>query len=342
MNPVDEARIRRLKEQRQKQKLSAVFEMPDLKEPGQVVSKAEMEFFKDYGFLIKQGLLDPARLAPAMDEIWSHLLENVPLQEESAWPLSRDDKETWINPEWGPMLPVPTSGPYQGRQPIQYMGRNVKMHDIGDADYLLELLPGNPGVRAVAGVLLGENLRSSIRTRGVYAVFPSQDPTDPSGVKQLCGSSLVPHTDAVCQQLNVCAYLEDVLPRNGGFTVYPSSHKIMFQAHKYEANWSPLPTFADAVSKVVAKIEPVELIGDKGTVIFWHGRTLHSSGIHIGSDIRWAVFADYTHNREVISDEEHRQLGQFEWFKDTKLFKEDWEVRSDMWRNWNLGRSGSE
>ena len=38
-----------------------------------------------------------------------------------------------------------------------------------------------------------------------------------------------------------------------------------------------------------------------------------------------------------MSDEEHKQLGQFEWFKDTRLFREDWEVSSDMWRHWNLG-----
>ena len=60
---------------------------------------------------------------------------------------------------------------------------------------------------------------------------------------------------------------------------------VMFRAHRYEANWSPLPNFRDAVRQVVAEIEPVELVGGKGDVIFWHGRTVHSSGVHLGEDM---------------------------------------------------------
>jgi ectoine hydroxylase-related dioxygenase (phytanoyl-CoA dioxygenase family) len=140
----------------------------------------------------------------------------------------------------------------------------------------------------------------------------------------------------VCQQLNACAYLDDVAPRSGGFTVYPGSHKLMFQAHRYESNWSPKPSYQDVMTKVVEEIEPYEIVAEKGAVIFWHGRTVHSSGIHIGSTIRWALFADFTRDRAVMNDEEHKQLGQFEWFKDTKLFREDSPVSTDMWRNWKV------
>ncbi|MCZ6869759.1 MAG: phytanoyl-CoA dioxygenase family protein [Gammaproteobacteria bacterium] len=311
--------------------------MPDLAVPGEVVSKAEMDFFMKNGFFVKKGLLDPLKLAPALDQIWAHLLERVPVLEGSGWELSREDSATWMNPQWAPMPPHPTSGPYQGRQPIEHMGRIVKLHDVGDADYLLDLLPNDQSVRAVAEVLLGEDLRPSVRMRGVYAVFPTKDPADPSGKRRLSGASLGPHTDQVCQQLNAAAYLDDVSPRSGGFTVYPGSHKRMFQAHEYESNWSPLPSYHDVMNKVVEDIEPYELVAEKGSVIFWHGRTVHSAGIHTGSSIRWALFADFTHNREVMSDEEHRDLGQFEWFKDAKLFRDDWPVSvDDMWRNWSL------
>ena len=38
-----------------------------------------------------------------------------------------------------------------------------------------------------------------------------------------------------------------------------------------------------------------------------------------------------------MSDEEHKDLGQFEWFKDAKLFRDDWPVSvDDMWRNWSM------
>ena len=44
------------------QRPSVVFEMPDLTKPDEVVSEAEMEFFCEYGFLVKKALLDPDKL----------------------------------------------------------------------------------------------------------------------------------------------------------------------------------------------------------------------------------------------------------------------------------------
>lgn len=310
------------------QRLSAVFEMPPLAEPGHVVSEAEVDFFRREGFLVKRGLLDPPKLAAAMDRIWLHTLANVPAREGSGWTLSREDPATWVNPQWARMPPHPESGPHQGRQPIEYYGGTLKLHDIGDARYLLDLLPDEPRVLAVAHALLGKDLRPSHRTRGVYALFPTEE-----------AASLLPHTDQVCQQLNACAYLEDVKPGNGGFTVYPGSHELVFRAHRYESNWSPLPSLRDVLRRVAEQIEPCEIVAEKGSVIFWHGRMVHSSGIHLGPDIRWALFADFTQEREVLSDEEHRRVGQFEWFKNAKLFRNDWPVGADLWRHWNIGRA---
>ena len=334
-----EQREQRIREQRQKQRLSVVYEMPELAAPGELVSAAEIEFFVDNDFLVKKGMLNPSMLAAALDQVWAHLLENVPLLEGSGWELSREDKRTWMDPQWAPMPAHPVSGPYQGRQPLEHYGRIVKLHDLGEADYLLDLLPNDPSVRSVAEALLGDELRPSVRTRGVYAVFPTTDPSEPGGKSRLRGSFLGPHIDQVCQQLNVCAYLDDVAPRNGGFTVYPGSHRLMFRAHEYESNWSPLAGFRDVMQQVVEDIEPYELVAEKGSVIFWHGRMVHSVGIHIGSDIRWALITDFTHNREVMSEDEHRDLGQYEWFKDAKLFKVDAPVSDDMWRNWKVGKS---
>lgn len=315
--------------------------MPDLSVPGAVVSTAEADFFMENGFLVKNRLLDPEQLAPALDRIWLHMLEHVPVLDGSGWTLLREDAASWMNPQWAAMPPHPVSGPFLGRQPIEHYGRTVKLHDIGAAGYLLDLVPNNRSVRSVAEALLSDGLRPSIKTRGVYALFPTRNPADPSGEKRLRGTSLGPHTDQVCQQLNACAYLDDVPSRSGGFTVYPGSHKLMFHAHETESNWSPLPSYDDLMRNVVAEIEPLELIGDKGAVIFWHGRCVHSSGIHIGDNIRWAVFADFTQNREVLSDAEHKHLGQYEWFKDTKLFKDDPRVGPDMWHNWNVGKISS-
>ena len=289
-----------LKDLRRKQKLSVVYDMPDLSEPGRAVSEAEATFFRDRGFIVKKGLLDPVKLTSAFDNIWSHQLAKMPTIAEAGWQLSREDRETWVNPRWLSMEPHPTSGPFQGRWPIEHYGRTEKLHDIGDEDYLLDLLPNDDRVQAIAKTLLDEDLRPSVQTRGVYAIFPTCNSADPDGTRRLNGASLGPHVDQVCQQLNVCAYLDHVAPRNGGFTVYPGSHKIMFHAHRYESNWSPLASYRDAMQNVIENIEPVELIAEKGSVIFWHGRMVHSAGVHIGRDIRWALITDFTQNRAVL------------------------------------------
>ena len=308
--------------------------MPAIAVPGEPLSGAEIDFFVANGFVVKRGLIEHDALAAAMERIWAHLLDRVPIDRQSGWSLSPNDPTTWLNPRWASMPPVPKAGFYSGRQRIVHAGATVKLHDLGDADFLLDLLPNNPEVRRVAARLLGD-LRPSKRTRGVYALFPTTSVDDE---QSRIIRALGPHTDQVCQQLNACAYLDDVPPRGGGFTVYPGSHRIMYRAHQLAANWSPLPTFRDAMRQVVAEIEPVELAGGKGDVIFWHGRTVHSAGAHLGRRIRWALFADFTHDRETLSDEEHRLQGLYEWFKDAKLFRADHEAGEDMWQGWRLAK----
>lgn len=315
---------------------SFVFETPDdLAVPGQQISAAEAAFFVANGFLVKEGLLADDAVDDALERIWWHVEDRVPVARDNVGRrLAGASRASGATPRWAPTPPVPRAGPHAGRQRIVHSGATLKLHYLGGADFLLDLVPNNGRVRGVAQALLGD-LKASERTRGVYALFPTNQQ---QGSASTGTSALSPHTDQVCQQLNACAYLADVPPRNGGFTVYPGSHKAMFQTHKYAANWSPLPTFRDALRKVVEEIRPWELAGRKGDVIFWHGRAVHSPGVHVGERIRWAVFADFTHNRETLTANEHRALGQFEWFKDAKLFREDHEVaEGGMWRGWRLG-----
>lgn len=328
---------------------SRVFDPPDLAAAGEALSAAEVGFFVEHGFLVKKRLLAASAVEAALDRIWRHLLDNVPLADNGV--LRRDDPSTWISPPWAPMPPTPQVGPHQGRAPLIYSDAMVRLHDLGAADFLLRLVPNNPRVRRVAAALLGD-LRASSRTRGVYALFPTRQavdaPQDGAAAEASISAALLPHTDQVCQQLNLCAYLNDVPPRGGGFTVYPGSHKALFHAHRFSANWSPLPRFADTMRQVIQETVPLELTGCRGDVIFWHGRAVHSSGPHFGRHIRWAVFADFMQEGETLSDDEHRALGLFEWFKDTKLLRHDVETAAGagaeaadgrhhpMWRGWRL------
>lgn len=315
---------------------SVVYQAPRLASPGVALSPAEASFFVANGFFVKHGLLSATALDRARDRIWSHLLDRVPRKLDA--PLRPDDPATWVAPEWAPRPPTPKAGPHAGRRRIDYGGTTVKLHDLGSASYLLHLVPNAQALREVAAALLGD-LRPSSRSRGVYALFPNATSKHVD-----VGDALSPHTDRVCQQLNVCVYLDDVPPRSGGFTLYPGSHRTMFKAHRYHANWSPTQDYENAIEQATSATTPLEIAGAKGDAIFWHGRSIHSAGAHLGEGIRWAIFADYTHCRPTLSDDEHHAVGQYEWFKDAKLFREDAFVEADgdagseeMWRGWRLG-----
>ena len=338
-----------------RQQASIVYQPPPLAVPGVAVSAAEVDFFVANGFLVKRGLLDEAATELALDGAWAHLLDRVPRQ--PGWHLRREDPATWVDPQWAPLPPTPKAGPHTGRRRVDWDGTTVKLHDFGSNEQLVRLVPNNPAVRGIATALLGD-LRPSSRTRGVYALFPkapeataAKRQAEPS--EEAVGAAMGPHMDRVCQQLNVCVYLDDVPPRCGGFTLYPGSHRRMFREHRYHANWSPVAEYGAVVARLARATQPVELAGAKGDAIFWHGRMVHSAGAHFGERVRWAVFADFTHDRPTLTDDDHHAVRQFEWFKDTKLFRDDALVAApaggndapatgqagaeQMWRGWRLG-----
>ena len=313
---------------------SRTFSMPDIADMDRLLNEKEIDFFTHNGFLVKEAFLDTNLVDSAMDLVWKHLIETVPMKAGTVKQLSKADQSSWLNPEWEKMPDHPSSGPFQGRQPREYYPNGiVKLHDIGSHTLLVDLVPNNPQVRAIATRMLGRKLRKSSRTRGVYAVFP----TTPSRIRNKKQSQLGPHTDQVCQQLNVCAYLEKVTERSGGFTIYPGSHKKIFHQHRFQSNWSPKDSYHETVQQIARETVPFEICAPKGSVIFWHGRAVHSVGIHNTNKIRWALFADFTHEKPTLDENEHRTLLQYEWFKDTKLFTQDSPVSQNMWEDWAIG-----
>ena len=79
---------------------SDVFDMPELAEAGAVVSPAEARCFIDNGFLVKPGLIDPTSLGKAMDRVWAHFGERVPMA-DGAPVVDREQPDTWRSPKWG-------------------------------------------------------------------------------------------------------------------------------------------------------------------------------------------------------------------------------------------------
>ena len=61
----------------------------------------------------------------------------------------------------------------------------------------------------------------------------------------------------------------------------------------------------------------------------WHGRMVHSAGVHAGPHLRMACPGEWQNDKPLLSSEEHGE--QFFWFHDARLYREDPPPGDDMW-----------
>lgn len=143
------------------------------------------------------------------------------------------------------------------------------------------------------GSYADEQARVYPRTAGEGHIADPEAATDPKvGV----------HTDdqtdgdGALSALNVGLYLDHVSLRNGGFTVWPGSHWMTARHCELEApNRDADPgtrarapglriredSSYEEMGELTAEMEPFEIAGDAGSVIFWHRGLVHSSGVHL-------------------------------------------------------------
>ncbi|MDE0197736.1 MAG: phytanoyl-CoA dioxygenase family protein, partial [Caldilineaceae bacterium] len=160
----------------------------------QPLSAEQVDFFRDNGYLVLRGVLDPELMAQTRDAWW----DAAPKE------LKRDDPNSWV-------------GAFaDSRFTWKYRDRSFE-------PWMVELLYGNPELQAVAKQLLGPELKVPERIRGIYCVFPDTD-------KQPRKAHF--HVDAHAFHLGVVGYVDDVPPDGGGFTVWPGSHKHFYHLFK--------------------------------------------------------------------------------------------------------------
>jgi len=149
---------------------------------------------------------------------------------------------------------------------------------------MVQLLPKNPIVWGIAEQLLGAGtLPEPERVRGIYNILPEGDaPEQP----YRC------HVDQHPFNLGVVAYIDNVPPNGGGFTVWPGSHRIFYPTFATEYTFTP----TDAAQAAVAAVQQqayVDCYGAAGDVVFWHHRLGHSAGHNRSRQIRQAVLYDF-------------------------------------------------
>ena len=175
----------------------------------------------------------------------------------------------------------------------------------------------------------GLELLTGQGTRGLYCTLPNS----PAPGSNWSGA----HSDGSSYgrfRLNFAAYIDDLPPASGGFTVWPGSHTRVWERHwqTFHAGETHVgrrhaarklgghARLADPVVEAVkSDTEPVDTYGPAGSVVLWHNKILHIPGQNTSNDvIRQATIYGFVKSPEGLSDE---------------LAMTD--AGGDIWRDWS-------
>ncbi len=252
------------------------------------LSRQDLAFFKTNGYLILRQILDPALLARARARLW-----------DAAPPaMRRDDPSSWVGP-------ISTEAQDDSRENYR-KGFRWQYRGIGTAPWMVEMLPRNPTLWAVAEQLLGSGrLIEPDGVRGIYCTLPYGDhPTSPDHC----------HVDAHPFHFGAVAYIDDVDPGGGGFRVWPGSHRRFYYDFQTAYQREPNDRYAPDKAEIGAS-DSVDCHGRAGDVVLWHHRIGHMASHNTSRRIRQAVLYDFR--------------------------KDDWETTQheppaqDMWKDWS-------
>ena len=268
---------------------------------GVELTPEEAAHFREFGFIIKRGLIPKEALQEFIDLWW----EQPPVREAQ---LSPDKPEEWVEPgkhwpktqrwECGntwlgnqpwPMpedeRPAGTVGAGVGRQPHGCGGNGWKWHGLGHDERFVAATSGHPRMLHVVEALLGGPVRRPRRNRGCYNQFPRED----RGVNAKLG----PHNDGAPTELMAVTNLSDVGVRSGGFTIWPTSPQQLYPTGQQAHNWVAGPTSKQAMDNIRANVTPLEFVGGRGDVVLTHGLMVHSAGLQQSGQIRRAIIQDF-------------------------------------------------
>eukprot|EP01052_Picozoa_sp_SAG31_P008262 SAG31_NODE_414_length_15953_cov_2.982528_11_plen_151_part_00 len=103
---------------------------------------------------------------------------------------------------------------------------------IGEIGHDLDFMRAtcrHPRMLRMVESFLGGPVKLPTRNRGLYTVWPRRAPARQLG----------PHLDNQSEELLATTYLGPVDAADGGFTLWPRSHKSMWCASHEQINWVP-------------------------------------------------------------------------------------------------------
>lgn len=166
-------------------------------------------------------------------------------------------------------------------------------------------LPAGPGgalhppqVLSIIEQIGGGNFHRQIGPKP-YVIWPS--PNQP-------WSAPVPHVDAFWADkppapfmMGVVINLYDILPQGGGFTVYPGSHRRLWDylaANPALADGGFIRELNNDMSRFYAGVAPVECAGTAGTTMLWNPLMFHAGSINTRATPRIAIISRWFHRHE--------------------------------------------
>lgn len=274
------------------------------------ITPAEAEHMRQFGYVVKRGLIPAAELAPFVELLWRQPPALVA-------GLSPSKPASWVAP--GEQWPADNrygleahfqdlSVPWLARRPHTCgRGSNTwKWHGIGHDQMFVDQTSAHPNVLHVVEALLGGPIRRPTRNRGIYSVFPAKqhDTAEAAAAPPPPPPSLGPHTDTpldvTVSDLMMVVNVQAVAPRSGGFSIWPGSPQLLRPLWRDDiADFPKRPEHAE----MKQHIRPVEFCGEAGDALFCHGLMVHSAGIQESGAVRMAVIAV---KRPTICHESHK------------------------------------
>jgi hypothetical protein len=284
-----------------------------------MLSEQQVAQFKDEGFLLLRGWLDPAEVARWREDYWAHIRDSHPS-------FDPDDESTW-----------PTPADIRG-------GYSAPLGEHPKVVVVVEQL----GAGKLASNGAGMNVRWPESSAAGGSSSSSPEQWKPPAQGHIDGYG--PGGWSGGFSLAATTYLEDVEHAGGCFTYWPRSHKAVHQfflRHPEQIDGS-FYVREDWDSKGWRMMyedpslgdwdvgEATEFVGRVGDVIFWHNFLVHtgSSNMRRGAP-RLGLFSRWHHAE--MKQPTAIQPPDFEPLDSPRRSEElRYETPRDLWKMWSV------
>ncbi|MEM7019932.1 MAG: phytanoyl-CoA dioxygenase family protein, partial [Pseudomonadota bacterium] len=274
-----------------------------------MLTTEQISFFKDNGYLILHGLMDPELCVQTRDRLWSSLPEDSDLR--------RDDPATHV-------------GPFSEKDTLEdseHLRKDFRwqLREVGTEPLLIDLVYSKE-LSDIAEQLLGKGMVQKPvvggSTMGKHGFAWPGGPVDPArGVEGMRGIYCTlpygdvprkldfPHTDGHPFHFGMVGLIGDVPPDGGSFKIWPKSHKRLYPTFWMQYDQARIPfyehlpsykglihplEYLEEINRVNDDTTPVDCWGSAGDVILWHHRLAHMAGHNYSQVIRQAVLGDFS------------------------------------------------